>query len=316
MCPPRAARRALRGDPLRVRQVLMNLVGNAVKFTAQGEIVVRADVEQKDDDNAVVRLSVTDTGIGMDAAVLAKIFEPFTQADEKTTRQFGGTGLGLAICRELAEVMGGSITVESRAQVGSTFTLHLPMQLGPELPVEPQLRKVVARLATRRPSLAESLQRHCAMLGLELAWDPQANERDLQPGELLLVDAGSCDSLLARCLARPELCRGSLVVIATPAEVERLSLTLLLPERAVVLKPVHHVAVREALATVMGMPELIHSPTPRQEQRKLRGHVLLVEDDPVNAAVAEGYLANWAAPARGLPARRPASRASRPSTST
>ncbi len=291
VCPPRDARRALRGDPLRVRQVLMNLVGNAVKFTAQGEIVVRADVEEQGEDQAVVQLSVTDTGIGIDAAVLAKIFEPFTQADEKTTRQFGGTGLGLAICRELAEVMGGRITVESRAQIGSTFTLHLPMQLGPELPVEPQLRTAVARLATRRPSLAESLQRHCAMLGLELAWDPQANEREPQPGEVLLIDAGSCEPLLARCLTRPELCRSSLVVIATPADVERLSLTLLLPERAVVLKPVHHLAVCEALATVMGMPELIQTPAPRQDQRTLRGHVLLVEDDPVNAAVAEGYLA-------------------------
>ncbi|MEJ0099516.1 MAG: two-component regulator propeller domain-containing protein [Pseudomonadota bacterium] len=310
VCPPRDTRRALRGDPLRVRQVLMNLVGNAVKFTSQGEIVVRADVEQLGEDKATVRLSVTDTGIGIDEAVLAKIFEPFTQADEKTTRQFGGTGLGLAICRELAEVMGGRISVESRAQVGSTFTLHLPMQLGPELPVEPQLRKVVARLATRRPSLAESLQRHCALLGLELAWDPQSNDREPQSGEVLLVDAASSDALLARCLTQPELCRSSLVVIATPAEVERLSLTLLLPERAVVLKPVHHVAVREALATVLGMPELIQAPAPREEHRKLRGHVLLVEDDPVNAAVAEGYLAElgctsaWVTSAKAAIARQ------------
>ncbi len=201
VCPPRGMRRQLRGDPLRVRQVLMNLVGNAVKFTAQGEIVVRADVEELGGDNVMVKLSVSDTGIGMDEAVLAKIFEPFTQADEKTTRQFGGTGLGLSICRELAELMGGRIAVESRQQVGSTFTLHLPMQLGAELAPRPQLPVVDARLCTRRPSLAEALQRHCAALGLTLAWEPQARIANRGAGELLLVDAGSCEALLARCLA-------------------------------------------------------------------------------------------------------------------
>ena len=110
------------GDPLRIRQILMNLVGNAVKFTAQGEVVVRADVEAtRRRSTATLELSVTDTGIGMDAATIAKIFEPFTQADESTTRRFGGSGLGLAICRELAQMMGGSISVESQPQVGSTF---------------------------------------------------------------------------------------------------------------------------------------------------------------------------------------------------
>jgi signal transduction histidine kinase/ligand-binding sensor domain-containing protein/CheY-like chemotaxis protein/HPt (histidine-containing phosphotransfer) domain-containing protein len=292
VCPPTHAQRALRGDPLRVRQVLMNLVGNAVKFTAQGEIVVRADVEEFGTDRAVVKLSVTDTGIGMDEAVIAKIFEPFTQADEKTTRQFGGTGLGLAICRELAEIMGGRITVESKAQIGSTFTLHLPMQLGEQLVPEQALPARSARLCTRRPSLAESLQRHCAGLGIALAWEPQDMDRDPVPGEPLLIDAASCEPLLVRCLARPESQRGLLVVIATPAEVERLGLRLLLPERAVVLKPVHHVAVREALATVLGAPQLLaDTPAPKQEAQVLRGHILLVEDDPVNAAVAEGYLA-------------------------
>jgi CheY-like chemotaxis protein/HPt (histidine-containing phosphotransfer) domain-containing protein len=288
VCPP-AIRRSLRGDPLRVRQILMNLVGNAVKFTAQGEIVVRADVEQTDATHAMVRLSVADTGIGIDPAVLAKIFEPFTQADEKTTRQFGGTGLGLAICRELADLMGGRITVESRQQIGSTFYLHLPMELGDELPQEPRLPVTTARLYTRRPAFAESLQRHCAPLGLTLAWDPAGQEKD-PADELLLIDASTHESLLTRLLARRG--RASLVAIATQADAERLDLRILLPERAVVLKPVHHVAMREALATVMNVPELMGSSarSPQQLER-LQGHILLVEDDPVNAAVAEGYLA-------------------------
>ncbi len=95
----------------------MNLVGNAVKFTSHGEVVVRADVTVADEDRAVARISVTDTGIGMDEAAVKRIFEPFSQADETTTRKFGGTGLGLAICRELSDIMGGEITVESTPQV-------------------------------------------------------------------------------------------------------------------------------------------------------------------------------------------------------
>jgi signal transduction histidine kinase/ligand-binding sensor domain-containing protein/DNA-binding NarL/FixJ family response regulator/HPt (histidine-containing phosphotransfer) domain-containing protein len=289
VCPPAHARRGLRGDPLRVRQVLMNLVGNAVKFTSQGEIVVRADVEPQQGDDVMVRLSVSDTGIGIDDAVLAKIFEPFTQADEKTTRQFGGTGLGLAICRELAELMGGRISVESRQQVGSTFTLHLPMQLGAQLPEETSLPSASARLYTRRPALAESLQRHCAALGISLAWEQSASET--RPAGLLLVDAGTQPQLLANCLAQPELCRGSLLVVATPAEVERLGLRLLLPERAVILKPVHHVAVREALASALGAPSLVQPEAQQPARQAVQGHVLLVEDDEVNAMVAQGYLA-------------------------
>src|SRR5690606_31905294 len=96
VCPPVQSEKVLLGDPLRVRQIVMNLVGNAVKFTSQGEVVVRADVTIADG-RATARISVTDTGIGMDALAVKRIFEPFSQADETTTRKYGGTGLGLAI---------------------------------------------------------------------------------------------------------------------------------------------------------------------------------------------------------------------------
>jgi CheY-like chemotaxis protein/HPt (histidine-containing phosphotransfer) domain-containing protein len=129
---PQREPRNLVGDPLRVRQILMNLVGNAVKFTERGEITVTAEVISAQATRATVHLAIADTGIGMDAATVARIFTPFTQADESTTRRFGGSGLGLAICRELAELMGGTICVESQPHVGSTFRVVLPLKLGEE----------------------------------------------------------------------------------------------------------------------------------------------------------------------------------------
>ena len=121
--------RTLVGDPFRIRQIVMNLVGNAVKFTEHGEIRIQADIGTADADRAAVEITVCDSGIGMDAATVEKIFQPFTQADESTSRRFGGSGLGLAICRELAELMGGRITVESTPGVGSTFHVALPLEL-------------------------------------------------------------------------------------------------------------------------------------------------------------------------------------------
>src|SRR5438132_262367 len=145
---------SLRGDALRVRQILMNLIGNAVKFTAQGEVIVKADVRAATTaDRARVEISVGDTGIGIDAATIGRIFEPFTQADESTSRRFGGSGLGLAICRELTQLMGGSLSVESRPQVGSTFHLRLDLPPGPA-PAASQsplpMRRV--RILSRRPA--------------------------------------------------------------------------------------------------------------------------------------------------------------------
>ena len=121
--------KTLVGDPFRMRQIVMNLIGNAVKFTERGSIRVWADMDVTADGRAALRISVADTGIGMDAAAVARIFEPFTQADESTSRRFGGSGLGLAICRELAELMGGRITVESAPGAGSTFHVMLPLEL-------------------------------------------------------------------------------------------------------------------------------------------------------------------------------------------
>jgi signal transduction histidine kinase/ligand-binding sensor domain-containing protein/CheY-like chemotaxis protein len=287
-CPPKPAHRTLLGDPLRMRQVLMNLVGNAVKFTERGEVVVRADVEHGNGERAIVRLAVTDTGIGMDADAMDRIFEPFAQADETTTRRFGGTGLGLAICRELAELMDGSITVESQPGVGSTFRLSLPVALGE--PIEQPralLPRRSVRILTRRPSLAESVARHAAALGLDaLPTDPDAID-----GDVVVVDATTRPSALSSLLASAEAAHPALVVIATSADVESRALQLLLPEKQIVLKPMHAAALHEALASALGLPIAHNAPPATPIVAALSSaHVLLVEDEPVNAAVAEGYL--------------------------
>lgn len=141
------------GDPVRIRQVLVNLLGNAIKFTPQGEILISlvkaGSIYQKNGKSFLdIELFVRDTGIGISPKKLRKIFESFTQADSSTTRKYGGTGLGLTISKSLAELMHGNLTVNSELGRGSTFTLHLPLevtkehiQIAPEH--KPPLRKVL-----------------------------------------------------------------------------------------------------------------------------------------------------------------------------
>lgn len=127
------------GDPVRIRQILINLLGNAIKFTTHGEIFVTLQQGMQTYDNLGrkmldIALSVKDTGIGIEKDKLAAIFESFTQADSSTTRKFGGTGLGLTISKRLAELMNGKLSVESQPGVGSVFSLHLQMQVINEKP--------------------------------------------------------------------------------------------------------------------------------------------------------------------------------------
>jgi two-component system, sensor histidine kinase and response regulator len=133
---PDAPRRVV-GDAGRIRQVLLNLVGNAIKFTHEGHVFISVDRLDGDDENVRMRVSVEDTGIGIAADKIESIFEKFTQADGSITRRYGGTGLGLAISRELVELMGGDLSVTSTAGRGSTFSFTLTLQLDRETPADP-----------------------------------------------------------------------------------------------------------------------------------------------------------------------------------
>ena len=114
------------GDQLRLKQIILNFLSNAIKFTDSGCIAIAVAMLQLADAIAVIRIGVTDSGIGISAGAIQKIFEPFSQADSSTTRKFGGTGLGLTICKQLAELLGGRIEVASTAGVGSTFSVIIP----------------------------------------------------------------------------------------------------------------------------------------------------------------------------------------------
>ncbi len=124
---PAGIPRSFQGDPTRIRQIAFNLVGNAIKFTERGGVTMRCKVEDADQGTHRVTLEVQDTGVGIPAERIEAIFEQFEQADNSTTRRFGGTGLGLAICRQLAGLMGGSVSVRSEMGRGSVFTLELPL---------------------------------------------------------------------------------------------------------------------------------------------------------------------------------------------
>ncbi len=159
----------LRGDQGRLRQVLVNLIGNAVKFTKAGSVVVRAELAEEQGSAVVVRFSVQDTGIGISDEVQARLFQPFTQADGSVTRKYGGTGLGLAICRRLVELMGGSIGVESRAGQGATFAFTIRFEratASPSQPSAPALSQLRALVADSHAPSAEIVQQYLQSWGI------------------------------------------------------------------------------------------------------------------------------------------------------
>jgi signal transduction histidine kinase/CheY-like chemotaxis protein len=260
-----AVPRALRGDPGRVRQVLLNLVGNAIKFTAHGEVVVRVGVAGQGVKTVTLRFEVADTGIGITPDQQARIFEPFTQAHRSTTRQYGGTGLGLAIAKQLVNLMGGEIGLESEPGRGSTFWFTVRLLREPAPAEEPAPRPdlggvrvlVIDDNDTSRGFLAEQLR------GWGLRSDGASDGQSalprlrgaLEAGDpyaLVLLDAHLPDvsghQLVHAIHAAPALSRTPLVLLTAIGEKD-----LHLPGVVATLtKPVRETRLAECLASVSG----------------------------------------------------------------
>lgn len=204
--------KAVRCDPLRLRQILFNLLGNAIKFTRVGGIEIRAILLAQSNDQAVIRLEVADTGIGISVESQAKLFQPFVQAEADTTREFGGTGLGLAISRRLAELLGGSLFLQSELGKGTTMTLTLtlPVAEADDLPVSagemgkallPELREQASSRRDRRKLLIvddnainrQVLNRQLTLLGYK------ADEAENGKAALAMWRAGDYALLLTDC---------------------------------------------------------------------------------------------------------------------
>lgn len=158
----------LLGDPLRLTQILSNLLGNAIKFTEQGEVVIEIKQIAESERDVSLQLSVSDTGIGISQNSLDRLFQPFVQADASTTRKHGGTGLGLIIAKRLVEMMGGSIKAESEVWKGTRFTINIVLEkqvidIRHALPALPNIRLLIV---TENPKIANCIAEHVAALGI------------------------------------------------------------------------------------------------------------------------------------------------------
>ncbi|MCO4763434.1 MAG: response regulator [Myxococcales bacterium] len=320
LSPPDLPERVF-ADPGRLRQILINLLGNALKFTEEGEILLEISVRDVTDSGARVHFAVRDTGIGMAPAHAAGIFEPFRQADDSSTRQHGGTGLGLTICKELVELMGGEIGVESSPGQGSTFwfTIDLPhakTAASLDLPTGPLqvsssdmldgMRAVLASegdvadetLALRLRSLGLRVQRYTSVDEVLRVMRTDASGPD--PVRLCILDAREVDQPaldLARMLGTdPSLTDIVPILVAlegahvSSREVEAAGYAAFLEQ------PIDQALLAEGLRAALGLGASArttrkrtfmvtrHTVVARQQQERPR--VLLAEDNQINQVIA------------------------------
>jgi signal transduction histidine kinase/DNA-binding response OmpR family regulator len=294
-----------RGDPTRLRQILLNLVGNAVKFTESGGVSVEVTTRpEAAEDMHRLRFEVADTGIGMAEADRDKLFEKFSQADSSITRRFGGTGLGLAICKQLIELMGGEIGVDSRLGCGSRFWFEVPLQPTTNPTIE--RGALPGRLAGIRVLVVDDIEmnrriltRQLAAFGIEArsADDGFAAMAELErafhqgnPFDLVIIDQMmpglSGEELVERIRAMPGLAETKLI-IATSAGRHGLSEGTAEIIDAVLTKPVREQTLLDAFAQLFGFAgprraERSVAPLslPRPARRRLR--ILLAEDNKIN----------------------------------
>jgi two-component system, sensor histidine kinase and response regulator len=295
----------LRGDPGRLRQVLTNLLGNAVKFTERGEVVVRARLERQTERSVVVRFEIKDTGIGISKETQERLFEAFTQADGSTTRKYGGTGLGLAISKRLVELMGGSIGVESAPDQGSLFwftstfgkqPIGSQTESAPATSLEGRRVLIVDDNETNRVVLHHQLAPwgiidRSACSGADALRRLREAERARQPFDLVILDhqMPEMDGLmLARAIRKePAIASVRLIMMTSLGdEADRQDLA----ECGVAIcltKPVKRSQIRASLLRAFG-ETVVATPAPAATTAAptLRGRVLLAEDNIVNQKVA------------------------------
>jgi signal transduction histidine kinase/CheY-like chemotaxis protein len=297
----------LRGDPGRIRQVLINLAGNAVKFTATGEVVVRAHLAERTERGVVIRFEIVDTGIGIAAEDVTRMFDAFSQADSSITRRFGGSGLGLAICRQLVEAMGGTLGVDSELGAGSTFWFTVPLGLAQQ-PVAPAPQPA-ADLAGLRALVVDDNHTNRTILHDQLqVWGVSVDTVDSGAAALAALrdaarggppyDLGILDLCMPEMdgLELARLVKADDAVSATPlvlmtsgpdvgrSEADSAGLA------CVLTKPVLMSRLRNTLAGVVGARR---EPSPLVEvAARARGRVLVVDDGEVNQIVAAGILRN------------------------
>ncbi len=314
---------ALRGDPGRLRQVLTNLIGNAIKFTERGEVIVRVSKESETKDDVIVRFMVSDTGIGISEAAQEHLFQAFTQADGSTTRKYGGTGLGLAISKQLVELMGGQMGVTSTPGQGSTFwfTAALVKQLEGAAVSQPELVNlenlrvlVVDDNATNRKILSHQLNswgmiHQEADSGFNALESLRAAAAEGVPYDLAVLDLmmPEMDGFeLARTIkSDPSIAGMHLVMLTSFGERGHGAMAREAGVAAYLTKPVRQSNLFDCLASVISAgtitsernvpaakpnPELLTKHTLQEARKSSHKLILLAEDNIVNQKVATRQL--------------------------
>jgi signal transduction histidine kinase/CheY-like chemotaxis protein len=284
----------LRGDEARLRQVLLNLAGNGVKFTEEGGVTIELSAQRTTHDQVSLRFTVADTGIGITEQARESIFEEFAQADETRARQYEGTGLGLAIAQRIVQAMGGRITVGSQVGKGSTFSFAVPLAVETErerpLP-RPRMPVVVV---TQSAVLAGALQKQLAALGVQDGVFCASADEALAALRRLPNAALLCDLPIAAAAGqRLAQAADHALVLLSPIARGRLEAFKRAGFHGYLIKPIRQASLAERLTSrgeEQKAPERLDSPNlaPRPKGAKLR--VLLAEDNQINAVLATAII--------------------------
>jgi len=292
----------LLGDSMRLQQVLTNLGSNALKFTEQGEILVRVEALAQTASHVTLRFSVTDTGIGISRDLHDKLFHSFSQAESSTTRRFGGTGLGLAISQRIVQMMGGEIELQSQPGKGSTFSFRLELPVVNET-APPTLAGLTVWLSESHPATRQALLGLCHGLGWQshvfadaasLHAALQAHTGSTPPCQLALLDSLPADDSRQACkLLRARFPALPVILLTAEPQARRQTDD---PATAWLVKPLTAGMLQDAANLVLQPPTAANNASPgtatgTDSAPALSGlRLLLVEDNATNRMIAQGLL--------------------------